>query len=56
MERDLSRKELQVTAYLLLKFPILSRTGMGEEIFYYIPIRVFGNWDRSWTQRITALL
>jgi hypothetical protein len=34
MERDLSRRVLQVTAYLLLKFPVLSRTGMGEEIFF----------------------
>jgi len=38
MERDLPCKALQITAYILLKFPVSSRTGMREEIFYDIPI------------------
>jgi hypothetical protein len=38
MESDLSCTVLQVTAYLLLKFPVFSRTGMREEIFYDISI------------------
>jgi hypothetical protein len=44
MARYLSRTVLQVTAYLLLKFPVLSSTGMGDETLGDAPMQVFDNW------------
>ena len=38
MARDLSRTVLQVAAYLVLNFPVLSSTGMGKEIFDDTPV------------------